>query len=480
MGAISTPPTFAHPKAVFLAVCLVVGVLDLIISKTPGRIYGYDDMYYFMYLPSLVVDGDLEFTNQLEEFQRLREDKVLDHVIRNTDGRIVNKFGIGYALLALPFFLLGFPATAVARFLGFPLRYDGMNLLFQLATTFASVVWGFIGLGLCQSMLQRHFPECASRRATWMIFGATPLVYYMCISPTMAHASAFFSTTLWFYLWDRREATLPYKQAVLLGFAGALCLMVRYPNVLVWSGIAVDWFRWHAERNPDSGAARWFKFWAFAGVSFLICITPQLAAWQTMFGSILTNPYPPGDRFPYWLDPRIGSLLLSDARGLFNWHPLLLFAVVGLAACAREHRWLATHAWLTLSGLVYLYASFHSQTFGVAFGSRVFVDALPFFAVGLAAFLRPGKTAGLRWGICLVGVGLNLLMAAAYRSHAIPERAVLSWPARVEALATVPSQLARGFEIISPRLQGLLSGEFLGRRANLTAGVDSSVAERKS
>jgi hypothetical protein len=97
----------------------------------------------------------------------------------------------------------------------------------------------------------------------------------------------------------------------------------------------------------------------------------------------------------------------------------------------------------------------------------------------LAVFLRPGKTASLRWGICLVGVGLNLLMAAAYRSHAVPERAVLSWPERVEALGTVPAQLARGFEIISPRFQGLLFGEFLGRRANLTAGVDSSVSGRK-
>ena len=411
-------------------------------------------MFYFMYLPTIVVDRDLEFNNQIDYFRRYREDKVLDHVVRNADGRIVNKYGIGYALLALPFFLLGFPATLMARFLGVPWDYDGMNPLFQVSTTLASAVWGFAGLRLCRSLLQQHFPEAASRRATWVMFWATPLVYYMCVTPTMAHATAFFSAALWFYLWDRRRAELPYAEAALLGFAGALAFMVRYPNLLVGLGVVVDWFRWRADRNSNSSTVRWLTFWAVAGLCFLVCVLPQLIVWQMMFGLMWVNPYPPGDRFDFWLNPRLGSLLFSDARGLFNWHPIFLFAFAGLFTSLRQHCWVTAHAVLTLAGLAYLYASYHTQTFGVAFGSRVFVDALAFFAVGLAAFLRPGKAAGLRWGICIVLVGVNLLMVAAYRTHAIPDMAVLSWPERLQALAEVPTQVTRGLEILLPGLQG--------------------------
>jgi len=438
-------------KGVVLGVCLLVTVFDFVLFRTPGWIYGYDDIHYFIYLPSVVVDRDLDFDNQIEAFRRQRQDDILDHVLRNANGAIVNNYGIGHALLSLPFFLLGFPLTFLARLFGLPWGYDGMNSLFQFSTTAASVVWGLVGLGLCQRLLERHFGELVSRRAVSIVFWATPLIYYMCLTPAMAHASAFFAVALWLYIWDQRKPNLPLWQAVALGAAGALPFLVRYPNSLVWLGVSVDWFRWRAERPPESGCGRWLLFWSVAGLTFLLCIAPQLWVWRQMFGTVWVNPYQSDDLFSHWTHPQVWRLLFSDLRGLFNWHPVLLIAFVGLWFSLRSKRWLAAHCLVVVSGLVLLYASY-SPSLGVSFGSRVFVEALPFFAVGLAAFLSSGRGAALRWGLCVGLIPLNLSFALAYRLESGSYEEAFTGKERIIHVTYVPARVLRRVREIIPKL----------------------------
>lgn len=439
-------------KGVVLGLCLLVTVFDFVVSRAPGWISGFDEIHYFIYLPSAIVDGDLDFENQIAAFRRHREDNALDHVLRNPNGAIVNKYGIGHALLSLPFFLLGFPLTFLARLVGLPWGYDGMNPLFQFSTTAASVVWGLVGLGLCQRLLERHFGELVSRRTISIVFWTTPLIYYMCLTPAMAHASAFFAVALWLLIWDQRDPRLPLWQAVALGAAGALPFLVRYPNSLVWLGVAADWLRWRAERPRESGCGRWFLFWSVAGFTFLLCIAPQLWVWRQMFAAAWVNPYQSNALFSNWTHPQVWRLLFSDLRGLFNWHPVLLIGFVGLLFSLRRQRWLAAHCLLVVSGLILLYASY-SPSLGVSFGSRVFVEALPFFAVGLATFLYYGRGAAWRWGLCVCLIPLNLAFALAYRfQSASPEEAFM-WKERIVHVTYVPAIIStRVWEII-PKLK---------------------------
>ena len=115
------------------------GVVFWVFSPTPGYLYGPDDVSYFIYLPSAAIDGDLDFDNQLDLYRRIRSDAAFTYAWTTPDGRFINKYGIGYALLTLPFFLLGFPATFLARAWGIPWVYDGMNPLFQFSTTHSHV-----------------------------------------------------------------------------------------------------------------------------------------------------------------------------------------------------------------------------------------------------------------------------------------------------------------------------------------------------
>ena len=217
---------------------------------------------------------------------------------------------------------------------------------------------------------------------------------------------------------------------------------MRYPNLLVWLGVSVDWFRWRAEKPANLGNLRWFLFWSVAGGSFFVCIAPQLWVWRQMFGTVWVNPYQSDALFSNWTHPQVWRLLFSDLRGLFNWHPVLLIALYGVIVSLRRRRWLAAHSLVVLGGLILLYASY-STSLEVSFGSRVFVEALPFFAVGLAAFLCAGPGAALRWGLCVCLIPLNLAFALAYLIESGSYEETFTWRQRIAHAAQLPSKVAK-------------------------------------
>ena len=82
-------------------------------------------------------------------------------------------------------------------------------------------------------------------------------------------------------------------------------------------------------------------------------------------------------------------MLLSVQKGLFFWSPLLLLAVAGLVMLARSAN--GARAFVVPGALfllldTYIIASWWDWQFGGSYGHRGFVDALPIFALGLAAF----------------------------------------------------------------------------------------------
>ena len=77
-----------------------------------------------------------------------------------------------------------------------------------------------------------------------------------------------------------------------------------------------------------------------------------------------------------------------------------------------------------LAADTYLIASWWDWQFGGSFGHRGFVDALPFFAIGLAAFYhwafaRRGR-GQLVAAIVAGGIALNLFQMAQYWNHILP------------------------------------------------------------
>ena len=56
--------------AVTLA-CLLAFLLTIPLPRADGQLVGSDGVYYYVYLPSLLLDGDLDFSDEYAYFFRV-------------------------------------------------------------------------------------------------------------------------------------------------------------------------------------------------------------------------------------------------------------------------------------------------------------------------------------------------------------------------------------------------------------------------
>jgi len=83
-------------------------------------------------------------------------------------------------------------------------------------------------------------------------------------------------------------------------------------------------------RHPRGLASQLVKYAVFF-ISELAVFSPQLFAWQIMYGSVSNSGYRFGTagQLFYVASPQILNVLFSSWHGLFTWHPTLLAANPG-------------------------------------------------------------------------------------------------------------------------------------------------------
>ena len=117
-------------------------------------------------------------------------------------------------------------------------------------------------------------------------------------------------------------------------------------------------------------------------------------------------------------------MLLSVQKGLFFWSPLLLAALAGLLLGPGLARAVRLGGLLFLIANTYLIAAWWDWQFGGSYGHRGFVDVLPLFAIGLAAFFHwAAASASRRSTVAIavtVAVALSVVQMIQYWNHVIP------------------------------------------------------------
>ncbi len=363
-------PLFRDRTEILLAAALLASL----VLVTP-RIGESDAIEYFSYLPSLVLDGDLDFTNQYTRFYL--EDPVgragfketfLD---RSTATGLKLNFGpIGSAVLWAPFYL----ATHAI------VRGDGMSQPYRTAVTFASALYGIVGLFLCYRLARRYEAPLPSLAAVVALWWATPVAYYLYIAPGMSHACSLFAVALFFTagFWAWRDAV---GRWVVWGACCGLMALVREQDLFFSVAALVAAL---SPRLQASIAGRVKRLFAF-GVAALAVFSPQLVVYQILNGRPLPSPHVEAKM--NWVSPHFFQVLFSPEHGLFFWSPiLLLFLAFGLVFLKRE-REAGLALLLGFLSQVYISGAVDSWTQAGAFGSRRFVGATAIFAVwGAVAF----------------------------------------------------------------------------------------------
>ena len=422
MRSVSRP---CRPVVWFGLGCLAAFWLSILVPRGDGSLLGSDGTHYYAYLPSILLDGDLDFTDDYAALLEGEPEKLARALSDLTPkGLPANVWGIGPALLWAPFFLLAHAVVLLLAFAGVPIEPDGYGTIYQAAALTGSIVYGGLGLYLiCRaygSVIEDH------ESIAWAVLvfaAASNIVYYMTVEPHMSHAVSLFAGGMFVFVWMRGRHDGGLKWAVMLGAIAGVMALVRPQEglFLVLPYIDRAWLLISQYSRADGGKAK--EIWGLlakicvSGCVAFIVFSPQLLVWQELWGTFLENPYELSGQKFYWLRPRGLLVLFSFHRGLFVWHPIYLLGLAGLILLLRREPSLAMASLLGIGMQWYLISSWWAWDQGKSFGGRMFIGCTPFFVLGVLTLWRWAAERGrerVAVAVAALLVAANVALIVAY------------------------------------------------------------------
>jgi len=369
----------AHPERTLLALgcaCLLIFLASIPLPHADSMLIGSDGVGYYMVVRSLVLDGNLDFSN---EFARLYPQEPA-RAVRSPTGLTVNPYAVGTGLLWLPFFGAAHLAILGLTRLGLPYAADGYGYPYQAAVCIGSIVYGIGGMLLMYRALRRMFPRAALATCllTWL---ASNYIYYLVAEPSMSHMCSFFAAALLMNFWLAVRPAFSLRSCFLLGLCGGLVGIVRQPDALLLLMPAADILLSPSTRR------KWLCLVLMAA-GFFCLFWVQMAAWRIVNGGWLTSGYLLSGKVWFnWLKPRLLDVWFSTWHGLFIWHPILLAGAAGIVQMIARRCRLGTLLALGLMGQSYVIAAWSVWWQGDSFGGRMFIASLPLLMIGMASLL---------------------------------------------------------------------------------------------
>jgi hypothetical protein len=338
-----------------------------------------DGIMYYVYVRSLMKDGDVDFTNEYAHYGRLDRE---DLRVPTETGLRRSIFAVGPGLMWIPFFLAGEAVARGQALFGVPVDLSGYGPSHVNAVALGSFAYGFAAVWLVHAVLRRHFRAAVALAAALLMWAATFLHWYMVHQPAMSHAVSAFAAAFVLWLWDRHRDDRTAAGHALLGLAIGLAMCVRWQNAVFVLLPAFDLVRRavRRERRPalpaDAGAL-------LGGV--LAGALPQMLVWSALYG-VWILPYPPhGADFVRLDHPFLLQTLFSSRHGLLSWTPVLWAGFLGFVPLLRRRPALAAPLVVPLLAMTWVNACSGDWWAGGSFSNRRFDGLLPALACGLAA-----------------------------------------------------------------------------------------------
>ncbi len=357
------------------------------------RIYAVDSVEYYVYIRSLFFDGDLDFTNDYTRFHELNpraglKEGLLDQRNANT-GLPINLAPIGTAILWSPAFLLAHGLVLIARAFGADVAADGFSSPYIRSVALATALYGYASLLIMYRLARRYVSASAAATAVIVCWLASPVVFFMYVSPPWSHVPALCMTTAFIATWlltREHRSTLAWVGLGVLGGLMTLCreqlgLFMLLP-ALEALGIYTGFIRRHQWRKAVTLLSQHLLFLAVIGVVLI----PQFLTYQALNGQLAPSSTV-SEKFR-WSSPHFFQTLFDPAHGAFLWTPAWLLGVIGLPLLWRKDRQLAGLLAVVLVSQVYLNGAFGSTWhLSGSFGFRRLIEATPIFVLGFAMLL---------------------------------------------------------------------------------------------
>ena len=393
------------PAGLVLAALFTVG---LALQLQLGARLQSDGFYYFAYLRSLAFDRDVNFMNDYR-LLGLGDKTYLFQPTRT--GHAESAWTIGPAMVWSPFFAAGHVTATRLHAQGRDVAVDGTSYPYRQAVAIAGLFYGLLGCWFIYRLVLMFFPARIAGAAVFLTIAGSFMAWYLVKEPTMTHAPSMAAVAGFVWAWAATRGNRSLRAWAGLGLLAGLMALIRWQNLLfaLLPGIDALVALIRAARTQDRAAlqqtlAGSAAFLLCAGLAFL----PQMLAWQAMYGSLIArSPVGPQLR---WSDPHLADILWSARNGLLSTAPILYLGGVGLLAFAVARPAIGLPALLSVGVMIYFNACIQDWWGSAGFGGRRFDGTIPFFALGLAAFVHHAARLVQRHALGAV-IGLLVLMA---------------------------------------------------------------------
>lgn len=383
-------------------------------------IRGVDGAGNYVYLMSIMKDGDLDFSNDYAAFDHERGTSyhLTDAPISAATGRPANRYGIGSAIFWAPAVLA---VHGVLTFLA-PDLATGLSPPYAWAVGVSSAWWGCLGVWLLFMRVREQFGSYAAWLTAVGILLATPLSFYVWAHGSMSHAVSFFIAVVAMLSLEKALEVGSVPSALFAGLWAGLLILTRVQDAtwVIALGVTLVTF-WQQNRasssadgSEKSAAPRKINRWiagALFGAAVMLVMSLQMGVWNYLYGSWFSGPLPylghEGGRLSF-LPAHLWGTLFAERRGAFSWHPILFIALIGLVAARRSISpplRLAALGGIALQ--IYLISCWSMWWGGASFGNRFFISSYPFLALGIAFIATAARERGRAW---LAPILLSLLI----------------------------------------------------------------------
>jgi hypothetical protein len=363
-----------------------------------------DGKGYYSYLTHLFIENDLTY----------RADEHL-YAVPTEEGKYINRFYCGTAILEAPFFFLGY---GIAAIFNYPL--DGYSEPFAFCLVLSAIFYTLAGFYFIYILLKRKFGLDDKTALTVVFIGSlgTNIIFYATILAVFSHAYSFF-TIAWFMFQFFKTIEKPNTKNILLSaLLLSLIVVIRPVNAIVI--LLLPFFFENGKSFLDFTKKILFnKNVVYLLIGGIIPVFIQCWFWYMQTGNWMEWSYKQeGFNFTH---PEIFRVLFSFRRGLFIYCPLLLISLFGFYFWWKESRWKTIWLFTFLFSFTYIISSWWHWTYGDTFGMRPFNDVIIIFMLlfGILVWRLNGWMRKTVLVISSFAVFLNLVYAYQYTNEII-------------------------------------------------------------
>ena len=369
-------------------------------QKYPDLIFNSDREGYYMYIAAPFFSGG---------FAHYKPSSDIFTPFPGTN-KIFTKYSYGTALLEVPFVFVAHVIYVITEN-----NHDshGRLPIHGRGVLFAFVFYSLLSVWMLRRFLEKRFDPTWVMVALCSLYLGTNWIFYTVKEPGNSHVASLFILTCWMVFVPKLFREPSAKNFAIAGLIFGLTSLIRPTNA-----IAILYLLFAEFQGPHGGNLRdrwnfvlknWVLIPLFALAAIIVWL-PQMWYWHSVTSQWLYYSYDE-EGFINWKSPKILNVLFDVQNGLFVYAPILFLPLIGLLRGVWKQKREAIGVFSIIAVLTYLFASWHTWSFGGAYGHRCYVDWMCFLAIPFCWFLQeivaPSKWA--RWSVAVLVICLMYL-----------------------------------------------------------------------